>query len=80
MIGKKIYIDNNQCKQFNLNYFKASSKTICAAVLLDSKGGDGYDQTHQDILKPLGQSYLFLTRQVTDQPGWFLIGDVLNVW
>ncbi len=80
MIGKEIYIDRNQCKHFNLNYFKASSKTICADVLLESKGGDGYDIKHQNILKPLGTSYLFLTRQVTNKPGWFTIGDVLRTW
>ena len=52
MIAKEIYIDRNQCKHFNLNYFKASSKTICADVLLESKGGDGYDIKNQNILKP----------------------------
>ena len=80
MIGKEIYIDRNQCKHFNLNYFKASSKTICADVLLESKGGDGYDIKHQNILKPLGTSYLFLTRQVTNKPWWFTIGDGLRTW
>ena len=80
MLGKQIYIDHNQCEKFNLNYFKASSKTICADVLLDSKGGDGYDQIHQDILKPLGHDYLFLTRQVADKPGWFIIGDIIGHW
>ena len=76
---QSIYIDRDQCEMFNLRYMKASSKTICADVLLDSKGGDGYDQTHQDILKPFGQDYLFVTRQATDRPGWFVIGDIIGI-
>ena len=79
MLGKTIYIDRDQCEMFNLNYLKASNKTICADVLLNSKGGDGYDQTHQDILKPLGTDYVFITRQVTDKPGWYVIGDIIGI-
>ena len=79
MLGKTIYIDRDQCEMFNLNYLKASNKTICADVLLNSKGGDGYDQIHQDILKPLGTDYVFITRQVTDKPGWYVIGDIIGI-
>jgi len=76
---QSIYMDRDQCEMFNLRYMKASSKTICADVLLSSKGGDGYDKTHQDILKPLGMDYVFLTRQATDRPGWFVIGDIIGI-
>ena len=80
MEWKEVYIDQDQCNKFGLKYYMANSNTICADVLLDSKGGDGYDDIHKSILEPLGTSYLFLTRQADDRPGWFKIGDVLRTW
>jgi len=72
-----VYLDYDQCERFALSgtdpyYGGAGTELVVAAsTLLRSKGGDGYDQTHKDLLKPLGSATLVLVRGETHGPGWF---------
>ena len=77
-LGKEVYVDRDQCQSFGVEYFSTSSFYMTADVLLDSKGGDGYDTNHQHLLKPLGTDYIVLSRQHGEKPGWFKIDNIVT--
>ena len=78
-----IYLDMNQCGDFNIEYFKDDSCSLPADVILRSKD---YDKTHKEFLYPLGSRILHLERIghkgqkavdgkpfPWDSPGWYRI-------
>ena len=77
-LGKEVYLDRNQCRDFGVEYFSKSSFYLTADVLLNSKGGDGYDTTHHKLLQPLGIDYIVLSRQHGEKPGWFKIDNIVS--
>jgi len=77
-MGKDVYLDRDQCESFGAEYFSKCNFYISADVLLGSKNGDGYDKNHQEILKPLGIDYVYLTRENGAKPGWFKISDIVK--
>ena len=77
-MGKDVYLDRDQCSSFGAEYFLKCNFYISADVLLGSKNGDGYDKDHQEILKPLGINYVYLTREKGYRPGWYKISDIVK--
>ena len=74
-----IYLDQKQCKHFDVPYFGDATDVIAAEAILKSKGGDGYDQFHKDILVPLSKRgcILRITRKgALMGPGWFTIENL----
>ena len=70
-----IYLDRDQCDDFEVNYFEASEISIPADVLLRSKD---YDRHHVDLLSPLGSVYIHIIRDEGDAPGWYRFADGKN--
>lgn len=69
----QIYIDREQCEKFQAKYFAEDTITVSAEALLNSKGGDGYDQEHRDVLEPFGAQQISASREQGDPPGWYNI-------
>jgi len=68
-----VYLDRQQCEEFEVEYFKSCTFNIPASTLLGSKR-QGYDERHRDILEPLGGMILHLEHvNNEDWPGWFKI-------
>jgi|APSaa5957512622_1039677.scaffolds.fasta_scaffold72792_2 hypothetical protein len=72
-IGKKVYVDSDQCKLFGVDYNKKGDVLVVAASTLLRSGGNRYDEAHQKILKPLGSRTISATNV---GHGWFKIDDV----
>ena len=72
-----IYLDRDQCDDFNVNYFGGSVIRIPADALLRSKR-NGYDRKHVDLLSPLGSEIIHLIRDEGDAPGWYRFDDAEN--
>lgn len=74
-----IYLDQKQCAWFEVPYFGDASTLIAADAILRSRGVEGYDQYHKDILVPLGGRTLRLVRKEDGDeytgPGWFEIKE-----
>lgn len=70
----EIYLDPSQCQQFAVDYYGTTRTiTVCAKILLNSKGGDGYDEQHKRMLQPSVEAGADLVLRQTDLPGWFSI-------
>ena len=67
-----VYIDQNQATRNNVPYFDAGELSVRADKLLNSRI-DGYDAEHTALLTGYGQATLVLTRDDTDDPGWWTI-------
>lgn len=65
-----IYLDQDQCHNFHVNYFEASAFCVPADVLLRSKG-NGYDRKHISLLSPYGSEVIHLIRDEDNAPGWY---------
>lgn len=65
-----IYTDQEQCEMFEVSYFRGTELVIRADELLRTKD---YDSEHREILEPLGSTLLHLTRDDSDNPGWWRI-------
>ena len=78
----KIYLDRDQCNDFEIEYFDSCSVSLPADVILRSKRV-GYDRHHHEILEPLGRQLVDLERDGRvaesggsrdfDSPGWYRI-------
>jgi hypothetical protein len=67
-----IYLDRDQCDDFNLSYFGEGTLVSAASAILRSKRS-GYDSFHRSILEPLGGETITLTKTEADNPGWYLL-------
>jgi len=67
---KKIYTDMEQCVELCVNYFNGRQLVVRANQLLKSKD---YDSEHREFLEPLGSTLLHLTRDDSDDPGWWRV-------
>ena len=67
-----IYLDRDQCDDFEVNYFEAGALRIPADALLRSKD---YDRKHVNLLSPLGSDIIHLIRDEGDAPGWYRFSD-----
>jgi hypothetical protein len=67
-----IYLDRDQCDDFNLSYFGEGVLVSAASAILRSKR-NGYDSFHRSILEPLGGETVTLTKTEADNPGWYLL-------
>ena len=72
-IGKRVYVDVDQCRKFGVDYYKKGDVLVVAASTLLKSGGFSYDKEHQDILKPLGSRTI---EAVNQGYGWFKITRV----
>ena len=77
----KIYLDRDQCDDFEIEYFESCEASLPADAILKSKRV-GYDRHHREILEPLGDMLVSLERdgkvpeisgQEWDAPGWYRI-------
>ena len=75
----KIYLDRDQCEDFNVEYFESDAVSIPADVILHSKR-NGYDKKHTEILESFGTKVINLKRSAKndrkkdwDSPGWYRI-------
>jgi|TARA_R110002020_G_scaffold67820_5_gene177921 hypothetical protein len=79
-----IYLDRQQCEDFNIEYFKSCSTALPADLILRSKT-QGYDSKHINILKPLGREVIKLERSGKDassdwdSPGWYRIIEKVSM-
>ena len=71
---EQIYLDRDQCDEFQVDYFKCSSISLRADAVLASKM-QGYDRKHTDFLQKFGHRFILLTRTEGDAPGWY---NVIN--
>ena len=46
----KIYLDRNQCSDFDIEYFDSCSTSLPADTILHSKGAE-YDRFHRETLE-----------------------------
>lgn len=72
--GNVVYIDAPQCAHFGSDYYADKATCVVAASTL-LRSAD-YDQTHRDLLEPLGAQTLVLERKPGQNPGWFTITSV----
>jgi len=70
---KQIYLDREQCYNFDISYYEEGKISLPADVILQSKGYSGYDQIHQDFLKPMGNRIIHLSKTSNDAPGWYTV-------
>ena len=67
-----VYLNHEQCREFNIEYFGESTFNATGAEILQSRFG-GYDKFHQTILNPLSHEYLTFIKTENDRPGWYLL-------
>jgi hypothetical protein len=72
MDNNQVYLDQNQCATFGLDYFEADTAALRADEILSSKW-QGYDASHTQRLQPLGSQIVNLARERADAPGWYNI-------
>ena len=78
-----IYLDQDQCDDFNIEYYEDDSCSLPANVIRRSKD---YDKVHSEFLSPLGNRVLHLERvgwkgqdavegkpSKWDSPGWYRV-------
>ena len=78
----KIYLDRDQCEDFDIEYFGSDTTSLPADVILHSKR-NGYDRKHTEILESYGREAIDLERtgfddkdssnNSWDSPGWYRI-------
>lgn len=69
-----VYLNQDQCKLFETSYFGEANLFVAATALMNSCK-NGYDDEHTDFLKSLGGKILSLSREVSDNPGWFRVSN-----
>jgi hypothetical protein len=69
---KQIYLDREQCQDFDISYYEEGSISLPADVILRSKM-TGYDSAHQDFLKPMERQVVHLKKTSSDAPGWYTV-------
>jgi hypothetical protein len=69
---KQIYLDRDQCLDFNISYYEEGNISLPADVILRSKT-TGYDKLHQDFLKPMERQVVHLRKLSSDAPGWYTV-------
>ena len=67
-----IYLNREQCDQFNVGYFGESTFQATGEEILESRP-HGYDRFHQSVLKPLRYDLLTFVKTESDNPGWYLL-------
>ena len=65
-----LYLDRNQCNDFQVPYFEEGDLRVRADDLLRSKD---YDSFHRGVLEPLGMTGIHLVRVEKDHPGWYML-------
>ena len=74
----KVYTDHAQCGLFGAQYFGLNEVLVTSTeALLKSKGGDGYDKAHKELLEPFKGKTLVLQRTEGCGPGWWEIVKAL---
>jgi hypothetical protein len=66
---EQIYLDREQCRNFDTEYFESDDTVIRANILLESKD---YDKSHTTFLSSLGNNLLKISRKREDPPGWYI--------
>lgn len=69
-----VYLNRDQCELFETSYFGKATLFVAASALMNSRRND-YDKEHTDFLKSLGGRILSLSREVSDNPGWFRVSN-----
>ena len=67
-----IYLNHEQCQEFNVEYFGESTFQATGKEVLDSRPY-GYDRFHQTVLSPLLYELLTFMKTSKDRPGWYLL-------
>ena len=75
-MSEQIYLDRDQCENFEVPYFEAATVRLRADSILSSKW-QGYDKFHVNTLTPLGSASILLERKREDSPGWYTIKEEL---
>jgi len=65
---KKIYLNEEQCRYFYIDYYKNASLKISCRSLRESKE---YDSLHKDFFDKYPNDIFYLERKVSYPPGWF---------
>lgn len=74
---QQIYLDKDQCSQFQIEYFEKDSISLRADVILASKFS-GYDDKHTRFLQEFRSRTLMLTRLRDHAPGWYTVINTLG--
>lgn len=74
---KQIYLDRNQCEQFEVSYFESHSTSLRADTILSSKQHE-YDAEHTSFLGGYGTKSVLLERDRDDAPGWYTVMSTLK--
>jgi len=74
---QQIYLDRDQCSQFQVEYFEKDSVSLRADVILSSKFS-GYDDVHTSFLQEFRSRTILLTRARDDSPGWYTVINTLG--
>ena len=69
---KQIYLDRDQCSQFEIGYFEKDAVSLRADTILASKFS-GYDNEHTNFLQEFRSRTLMLSRFRDDSPGWYRV-------
>ena len=77
-MNEAIYINQNQAFEFHNGqdlYFGPVGTwfLVCAADLLRSREGTGYDELHRKTLKSYGKETILLVRTQSCGPGWYQV-------
>ncbi len=67
-----IYLNHEQCREFNVEYFGESTFQATGGEILESRPF-GYDRFHQTVLNPLRYDLLTFMKTSKDSPGWYLL-------
>ena len=67
-----IYLDREQCTDFDLEYFQPARAGLRADKILASKSS-GYDNYHWKLLSPYRSQVIVIQREEKDPPGWYHI-------
>ena len=67
-----VYTNENQCSLLGTSYYDQEAElSVRADTLLNST--NGYDEAHQNLLRPLGSKVVKLVRTNDMGPGWWLL-------
>ena len=65
---KKVYIDQNQCEEFGVEYFNSCGFKISVRDLKNSKD---YDNSHNNLFSAYPNELFHLRREESHAPGWY---------
>jgi hypothetical protein len=65
---EKVYIDQQQCEEFGVEYFDECGLVISCRDLRRSKR---YDASHNKLFDAYPDSIFHLRREERDPPGWY---------